>query len=181
MVRSFGEYVDNAALRIAIAGGSPFAPRYELTIIAEDEREEGDLAFDGGGFLVVVDPQSAPRLDGATVDYLEGAGGGGFEIKNPNLPTPGAVPPTGPLADRVRQVIAERINPGVAAHGGEITLIDVQDNVAYITMNGGCQGCAMSKLTLRQGVERMIREVVPEITSVQDVTDHLSGANPYYK
>lgn len=181
MVRSFGEFVDNAALRVAIAGGSPFAPRYELTIIEESEREEGDIVFDGGGFLVVIDASSAPRLEGSTIDYIEAPGGGGFEVRNPNVATPEKTTPTGPLAERVQQVIEERINPGVAAHGGEINLVAVEDNVAYITMNGGCQGCAMSKITLRQGIERMIREVVPEITEIQDVTDHLAGANPYYQ
>jgi Fe/S biogenesis protein NfuA len=181
MVRSFGEYVDNAALRVAIAGGSPFAPRYELTIIEEAEREADDIVFDGGGFLVVVDAASAPKLEGATVDYIEAPGGGGFEIRNPNVATPESTTPTGPLADRVRAVIEERVNPGVAAHGGEINLVAVEDNVAYITMNGGCQGCAMSKITLRQGIERMIREVVPEIVEIQDVTDHVAGTNPYYQ
>lgn len=181
MVRSFGEFVDNAALRVAIAGGSPFAPRYELTIIEESEREADDIAFDGGGFLVVVDATSAPRLEGSTIDYIEAAGGGGFEVRNPNVATPEKTTPTGPLAERVQQVIDERVNPGVAAHGGEINLVAVEDNVAYITMNGGCQGCAMSKITLRQGIERMIREAVPEITEIQDVTDHVAGANPYYQ
>lgn len=181
MVLAFGEYVENAALRVAITGGSPFAPRYELTIIEEAECEADDVVFDGGGFMVVVDPASAARLEGATVDYIEAPGGGGFEIRNPNVATPESTRPTGPLADRVKQVIDERINPGVASHGGSIDLVAVEDGVAYITMNGGCQGCAMSKLTLRQGVERMIREAVPEIESVQDVTDHLSGTNPYYK
>jgi Fe/S biogenesis protein NfuA len=179
MVRSFGEYVDNAALRVAIAGGSPFAPRYELTIIEESEQEPGDVVFDAGGFLVMVDAASAERLRGATIDYLEAPGGGGFEVKNPNVATPENTTPTGPLAERVRQVIEERVNPGVAAHGGEINLVTVEDDIAYITMHGGCQGCAMSKITLRQGIERMIREVVPEIVGVQDVTDHVSGTNPY--
>lgn len=180
MIRSFGEYVDNAALRVAIAGGSPFAPRYELTIIDESEREPEDLTFDGGGFMVVVDAESAPRLEGATVDYIQAPGGGGFEIKNPNVAVPEEMTPTAPLAERVKQVIDERINPGVASHGGSISLVGVEDNIVYITMHGGCQGCAMSKVTLRQGIERMIREVVPEIIEVQDVTDHMAGTNPYY-
>src|SRR5690606_28426240 len=142
MVRSFGEYVDNAALRVAITGGSPFAPRYELTIIEESEREAEDIVFDGGGFLVVVDPVSAERLEGATVDYIQAPGGGGFEIRNPNVATPEEIKPTGPLAERVKKVIDERINPGVATHGGEINLVAVEDNIVYITMHGGCQGCA---------------------------------------
>jgi Fe/S biogenesis protein NfuA len=181
MVRSFGEYVDNAALRVAIAGGSPFAPRYELTIIEESERESDDIVFDAGGFMVVVDAASAERLEGATVDYIQAPGGGGFEIKNPNIATPEKTKPSGPIADRVQRVIDEQVNPGVAAHGGAIQLVAVEDDIVYITMSGGCQGCAMSQVTLQRGIERMIRESVPEIMGVQDVTDHMSGTNPYYE
>lgn len=181
MVRSFGEYVDNAALRVAIAGGSPFAPRYELTIIEEDEREAEDVLFDAGGFMVVVDAASADRLEGATVDYIQAPGGGGFEIKNPNIATPETSKPTGPIAERVQRVIDEQVNPGVAAHGGAINLVAVEDDIVYITMSGGCHGCAMSQVTLQRGIERMIREAVPEIMGVQDVTDHVSGTNPYYE
>ena len=181
MVRSFGEYVENAALRVAISGGSPFAPRYELAIVEETDRSEGDVVFDADGLTIIVDGASAPRLDGATIDYVEGPTGAGFEVRNPNVPKLDEIQPTGPLAERVRRVIDERINPAVAAHGGEIRLVDVRDDVAYITMSGGCQGCAMSKITLRQGVERMIREAVPDIQGVEDVTDHLSGTNPYYQ
>src|SRR5690625_6378900 len=118
MIRSVGEYVYNAALRVSIAGGRPSAPRYELTIIDEYEREPEDLTFDGGAFMVVVDAESAPRLEGATVDYIQAPGGGGFEIKNPNVAVPEEMTPTAPLAERVKQVIDERINPGVASQIG---------------------------------------------------------------
>jgi Fe/S biogenesis protein NfuA len=87
--------------------------------------------------------------------------------------------PTGAIADRVRSVLETQVNPAIAAHGGMISLVDVEDTDVYVEMSGGCQGCALSRMTLRQGVERMLREAVPELTAVHDVTDHASGDNPY--
>ena len=84
------------------------------------------------------------------------------------------------LADRVQQVLDELINPRIAAHGGSVELVDLADNTLYVRMLGGCQGCAASAATLRQGVERMVREELPEIEAVVDLTDHTAGANPYY-
>ena len=87
---------------------------------------------------------------------------------------------SGPLAERVQRVVDEVINPGIAAHGGFVELVDVSDDTLYLRMGGGCQGCAASAATLRQGIERMVREEVPEIVNIIDVTDHTSGENPYY-
>jgi len=90
-------------------------------------------------------------------------------------------PPEGPLADRIRELLETRINPAVSMHGGHIGLADVKDGEIFIVMSGGCQGCALSRMTLQQGVERMIRQEVPEVTGVHDVTDHEKGENPYYE
>jgi Fe-S cluster biogenesis protein NfuA len=81
---------------------------------------------------------------------------------------------------RVQELIDTAINPAVAGHGGYIELIDVKDSTVYIRMSGGCQGCGAADITLKAGIERMIFEEVPEVTEVLDVTDHASGANPYY-
>lgn len=80
----------------------------------------------------------------------------------------------------VRQILDTQINPMVASHGGVIHLLDVKENNVFIEMAGGCQGCAMSKLTLKNGVEQVIREFVPEVGDILDVTDHAAGRNPYY-
>ena len=80
----------------------------------------------------------------------------------------------------IRELLDSRINPAVAGHGGHISLVDVRDNVAFLRLEGGCQGCASSSATLRQGVEVEIKRYVPSIARVVDVTDHASGANPYY-
>jgi Fe-S cluster biogenesis protein NfuA len=77
-------------------------------------------------------------------------------------------------------ILEEQVNPAIAAHGGRIELRDVKGTEIYMEMTGGCQGCAMSRMTLRQGVERTIRQAIPEITAIHDVTDHHAGENPYF-
>ncbi|MCA9664555.1 MAG: NifU family protein, partial [Myxococcales bacterium] len=84
------------------------------------------------------------------------------------------------LGNQVQQLIDDMINPAIASHGGFITLVNVKGPQVFITMGGGCQGCAASKLTLKAGVERMIREELPEVSEVIDITDHTMGDNPYY-
>ena len=184
MVTSFMDLEEDGlqALRIAVEG-SPFAPNYELTLVDSDSRGESDLEVDAGSFTVLVDKASADRLNGANVDFVETIQESGFQI----TPDPDAVKsamddagPAGKLADRVTHVLETEINPAIAAHGGVINLVDVQGTEIFIEMAGGCQGCAMSRMTLRQGVERMVSQSVPEITAIHDVTDHASGDNPYF-
>ena len=93
-------------------------------------------------------------------------------------PKPGLKTPEGMA---VQQLLDERINPSVATHGGHIALVDVQADTAYIRLEGGCQGCGMADVTLKQGVEVEIKKEVPSIAHVLDVTDHDGGANPYYQ
>ena len=165
--------------------GSSAAPRFDLTLVDMSERRDDEQEVDGGGFTVLVKEADVLVLDGATVDFVDRVNESGFEVK-PKADTakaPGAPgregEPTGALADRVRDVLDSQVNPAIAAHGGMISLIDVEDTDVYVEMSGGCQGCALSRMTLRQGVERMLREAVPELTAVHDITDHDSGENPY--
>ncbi len=182
MVLSFMEQngAEDQALRIHVAPGSPLAPRFELTLVGARDQGPEDIDVDVGGFTVLVRRDSAPRLEGATVDFVERLTESGFEVKT--VPGAGGAPeaPSGEVADRVRAVLDGEVNPGIAAHGGAITLVDVQGTEIYLEMSGGCQGCAMSRLTLRQGVERMIRQSVPEVTAIHDVTDHAAGENPFF-
>ncbi len=84
------------------------------------------------------------------------------------------------LKTKVQQLIDSMINPAVAGHGGFVDLIDVKDNKVYLQMGGGCQGCGAADVTLKSGIERLIKEELPEVEEVLDTTDHASGANPYY-
>ncbi|MDT8341213.1 MAG: NifU family protein [Longimicrobiales bacterium] len=183
MVRAFMDQSEGelSFLRIA-AHGSPMAPQFDLTLVSEAERESSEVEVELDGFTVLIPEESLDRLRDATVDFVERVNESGFEVR----PAAAAAPafggkPTGPLADRVRDVLDTQVNPAIASHGGAISLVDVQDSEIYLEMSGGCQGCAMSRLTLRQGVERMLRQAIPELTAVHDVTDHASGVNPYFQ
>lgn len=182
MVRNFISQSDGElrSLRIQIEGGSPLAPAFELTLVATADRDPDDLSVDGGGFEVFIDPRSAERLEGATVDFVERVNERGFEIR-PVAGANGAAAPTGELAERVQAVLEQQVNPQIASHGGRIDLVGVEGTEVLMEMSGGCQGCAMSRMTLRQGVERMIREAIPEVTAIHDVTDHSAGDNPYFQ
>ena len=84
------------------------------------------------------------------------------------------------LKTKVQELIDSMINPAVAGHGGFVELVDVQDNRVYLQMGGGCQGCGAADITLKQGIERLIKEEIPEVAEVLDATDHSAGTNPYY-
>lgn len=164
-----------SAVRIAIAGRGPGGFQYDLRFVGGEERDAEDVVVDAGGFQVFIDAKSAPNLDGATLDFVDGVTQSGFKIDNPNSVW------TDPKAKAVQQVIDTQINPGVGMHGGFITLLDVKDDIAYIALGGGCQGCGMADVTLKQGIEVIIKQAVPEIHQVVDTTDHAGGTNPYYQ
>ena len=84
------------------------------------------------------------------------------------------------LKTKVQELIDTMINPAVAGHGGSVELIDVQDSRVYLQMGGGCHGCGAADVTLKSGIERLIKEELPEVTEVLDTTDHGSGTNPFY-
>lgn len=185
------------ALRIsAEPGSSPVAPQWALTLVGGDEREADDVEVATDDFLVLVEKEMAPQLEGATVDFVERVNASGFEVRtrqeemasvgagagggNGSAAAPTREPPTGEFAERIQTLLDERINPAIASHGGQITLVDVDGTEIYMEMSGGCQGCAMSRITLQQGVERMLRQEIPEISAIHDVTDHTAGDNPYY-
>ncbi|MBI4446535.1 MAG: NifU family protein [Acidobacteria bacterium] len=134
----------------------------------------------------MVDPKSWENLKGATIDFDEGLLRSGFKFINPNkpeVPQIGEGPRsdlTGPLAEKVQLLLDTELNPAVASHGGIIHLVGVEGNKVFLSFGGGCHGCGMVDVTLKQGVEARIREVIPEVEEVIDTTDHSGGTNPYY-
>jgi Fe/S biogenesis protein NfuA len=138
---------------------------------------------------IVVPAADIEKLQGATVDWSDDLMSGGLLVVNPNKPDPaspaiGGRPPadlSGPVPQRVMQVIEQQINPAIAAHGGSAELVAVEEDTAYVRLGGGCVGCGMATVTLGQGIEVAILEAVPEVRQVVDVTDHASGTNPYYE
>jgi Fe/S biogenesis protein NfuA len=163
------------ALRVAIHGRGPGGFQYDLRFVKEEDRGAEDVVIEADGFQVFIDPESAPNLKGASMDFVESVFESGFKIDNPNSIW------TDPKAIAIQEVIDTKINPAIAGHGGYVTLLDVKDDIAYIAMGGGCQGCGMANVTLKQGIEVMIREAVPDIRDIIDTTDHAGGTNPYYQ
>ena len=164
-------------LRIGAKAASPLKVDFRMAFIGEDQNSDDDRVIEFAEFDVFVDPESQPHVDEATVDYVEGLMGSGFKIDSPKL-TPEL---SGPQAEQAQSVIDKHVNPAVASHGGHISLIDVKDNIVYVQLGGGCQGCGMADVTLKQGIEVMFKEAMPEIEAVYDVTDHADGKNPYYQ
>ena len=145
-----------------------------LWLVKPEDKREDDQVQTESGFHVYLDRLSAGQLDGATVDFVEGVMQSGFRLFFAGSTW------DDPIAQKVQDVIDRQINPGVASHGGAVTLEGVKDGVALIRFGGGCHGCGAADVTLKQGIDRMLRESVPEIVGVQDVTDHSTGENPYY-
>ncbi len=150
--------------------------RYELALMMEGETKDEDVVVDQDSITVYLDPQSAEWLEGASVDFVTDTSGTGFQFNNPQA----EVNWDDPLAQQVQKVIDERIAPSLAGHGGWVELLEVDGDAAVIQFGGGCQGCGMSQVTLKEGIETAILEEVPEIKRVLDNTDHESGATPYY-
>lgn len=165
---------DGLAIYLAIQGYGSGGFQYALDIIDAKEAGEGDVTVDLEDFQMVVDSASTEHLDGVKIDFLQRGLDSGFHFENPNSRW------KDPVAQAVQDLLDAQINPSVASHGGWVSLRDVRDGVAYISFGGGCQGCGMADVTLKQGVEAAIIESIPEIHQVRDGTDHTAGENPYY-
>jgi len=172
-------------LRITGVGSQGFV--YETSFLRAEDVLSTDIVEDHGGLPVAVALDSVENLRGAVLDLSGDGTGPGLVMRNPNVPSP--TMPGGDLDDidlqgtpeeKVRQLLSERINPSIASHGGVATLIGVDGEVAQLELGGGCQGCGLAAVTLRQGIEAAILAAIPEITEVVDVTDHALGTNPFY-
>ena len=175
---------DTLGLRIEVTGVSGAEYTYDLSFDPVDDADEasGDVVETQGDLRVIVPAGSVDALSGATLD-LPSTGAAGLVLRNPNRPDPLSglhLDLEGTVAEKVQQLLDQQINPGLAGHGGYATLERVEDNVVYVTMGGGCQGCAVSAMTLREGIARSIQEAIPEVKDVVDTTDHELGENPYY-
>lgn len=133
------------------------------------------------GFNLYLEKKSVPFLDEAFVDYAEEKMGGQLTIKAPNAKMP-KIDENSSLTERINYILVTDINPGLAAHGGEVSLVNItEDNIAILRFGGGCQGCSAVSLTLKDGVEKRLLEVIPDLKGVKDVTDHTVTENAYYK
>lgn len=182
-IRDGEEDPGSVCLRVEIKGVNGTEYLYDLCFapIAEMDPED-DLSIQDG-LSVVVAADSVERMRGATLDLPRSPGQDGLVIRNPNRADPLAgieLTLTGDIADKVTQLLEQVINPQLASHGGFAALVGVEDTRVFLSMGGGCQGCAASAQTLQMGIREQILEVIPEVTEVVDVTDHAAGDNPFY-
>ena len=165
-----------AGLRLKIAGRSGAGFNHALTIVEQGAEVAGDPIVEASGLRVFVEAENAKNLDGVAIHYeFKGTNVSGLVFDNPNPVW------RNPLEQRVQKLFDEYVNPGIASHGGVVTLLEVDGDKAYIEMGGGCAGCGMANVTLKQGIEVAVKESVPEISEVVDTTDHAAGTNPYYQ
>ena len=173
---------EEADVSIRVFVAQPGTPHAETCIAycRPGEEQAGDVPVAYDGFTAWFEERSLPYLEEAVVDFQEDRMGGQLTIKAPNARVP-KVGPDAPIEDRINYVLYNEINPGLASHGGQVTLVEVlEDNVAVLEFGGGCQGCAAVDITLKNGVERALLEQVPDLTAIRDATDHTYTDNAYY-
>ena len=173
---------DDKDVGIRVFVSDPGTPSAEACIAycRPGEEEEGDVAVDYEGFRAWFEARSEPFLQDAEVDYQEDSMGGQLTIKAPNSRVPN-IKPDSSIEDKVNYFLQSEINPGLAAHGGMVSLVEItEDKSAVLQFGGGCQGCAAVDVTLKNSVEATLMERIPELASVQDLTDHSLNDNAYF-
>ena len=165
-----------SGLRLEIVGREQGELQHVLSLVQKGGEPDGDLETEAGDMHVFFKPEDARYLDGLDVHFEDRPSGeSGLLFTNPNplwFDEPEAT---------VQRVFDEQVNPQIAAHGGFVSLLGVTGDTAFVRLGGGCQGCGMVDVTLKQGIEATLKEVVPEIKNVVDETDHASGTNPYHQ
>ena len=163
-------------LRLKIARRGPDGFEHLLTLVEQGYEPEGDAVLEVEGITIFVEEQNIDYLDGVAIHYEDkGTNVSGLEFDNPNPLW------ADPVALQIQELFDSQINPSIAAHGGWVSLLDVKEERAFVELGGGCQGCGMADVTLKQGIETAVKETVPQITEVVDVTDHAAGSNPYFQ
>jgi len=172
---------EGIAVRVFILdAGTPKAETC-ISFCRPGEEKGDDEVKQYEGFTAFIDRHSIPFLVDAVVDFAKDSMGGQLTIKAPNSRLP-KLSDDSSIADRVNYVLYNEINPGLAAHGGNVTLEEIfEENVAVLRFGGGCQGCGMVDVTLKQGVEKTLLEQIPQLKEVRDVTDHTVKENAFYQ
>ena len=175
---------EDSATGIRVFVNQPGTPYAESCIAycRSGEHQPEDVFVQYTGFHAYLDADSLLYLEDAVVDFASDKMGGQLTIKAPKAKTP-QISEDSPIEDRINYILQTEINPGLASHGGKVVLIRMEDegSTAILQFGGGCQGCGMVDLTLKEGVERTLIERIAELKAVRDVTDHSQRDNAYYK
>ena len=172
---------DDDVVGVRVFINQPGTPKAETCIAycREEDKKENDETIEYDAFIAYFDGRSWPFLEDAFVDYSKDRMGGQLTIKAPNAKMP-KVNDDSPIEDRINYVLYNEINPSLASHGGEVSLVTVtEDMIAILKFGGGCQGCSAVDMTLKHGVEKTLLEQVPELKAVNDETDHTDTSKAY--
>ncbi|MFT4886230.1 MAG: Fe/S biogenesis protein NfuA [Pseudohongiellaceae bacterium] len=172
---------EGMAVRVFILDAG--TPRAEtcISFCRPGEEQESDELKEYATLRAFIEKPSIPFLEEAVVDFAKDSMGGQLTIKAPNSRLP-KISDESPLEDRINYILYNEINPGLAAHGGNVTLEELfEEDVAVLRFGGGCQGCGMVDVTLKNGVEKSLLEQIPQLREVRDVTDHTVTENAYFK
>ncbi|MDQ4424386.1 MAG: Fe-S biogenesis protein NfuA [Thalassolituus sp.] len=173
--------VEGMSVRIFITQPGTRHAETCLAYCRPDEVNPNDVLQQMGKLKVYVEAMSIPYLEESKIDFAKDRMGGQLTIKAPNAKMP-KVTDDSPVEERINYILYTEINPGLASHGGEVSLVELTDEgVAVLKFGGGCQGCSAVDMTLKDGVEATLVSKVPEIQSVRDVTDHTQTDNAYFK
>ncbi len=171
---------DGLGLRISVSHAGTPGASCDLQFCPRGQSMPDDTVVNFDGFDLFVARASEPWLEKAEIDFEEDATGGQLTIKAPGIK--GSQPSSeAPMEERVNWLLETEINPALASHGGRVALVEITpDKEVILQFGGGCHGCGMADVTLKQGIEQTLTRHIPEITAVLDATDHQSGTNPYY-
>lgn len=177
------EQQDEGTLGVRLSVAHAGTPRADckLEFCEASDLDGREWIVECEGFKVYLEAASAPYLEDAEIDLQKTATGNALTIRAPSIKgrEPGA---EATVVERVQYVIESEINPQLASHGGRVQLVELEaDGTAVLRFGGGCHGCGMVDVTLKNGIEKTLRERVPEITAVRDATDHATGSDPYVR
>ena len=169
-------------IRIQGESTSPLKVDFKMSMTQEASVTEEDkvtsFEYEGSAVNIYMDPESQPYSEHLKLDYIQALMGNGFKIDY-KPPIPDHIDTD--VYASVQRILEDKINPAIASHGGSVSLVDLKDNTMFLQFSGGCQGCAASAVTLRDGIEEMVKREIPQIEEIIDITDHAMGKNPYYK
>ena len=172
---------DGTNIRVFVMNAGTPNAECGVSYCPADAVEPEDIRLPFAGFDGLIDPQSAPFLEEASIDFVSDQMGSQLTLKAPNAKMR-KVDDDAPLIERIEYVIHSQVNPSLAGHGGKVTLLEItEDGYVILQFGGGCNGCSMVDVTLKEGIEKQFLELFPnEIKGVRDATDHLRGDHSFY-
>lgn len=179
-VKLLSDQSEGTQIRVFVV--NPGTPRAEcgVSYCPPESIESEDIRIPFTGFNALVDPESAPFLEDAEIDFVTDKMGSQLTLKAPNAKMR-KVADDAPLIERIEYVIETEVNPNLASHGGQVSVMELTDDgIVVVQFGGGCNGCSMVDVTLKEGIEKQLLERFPELNGVKDITEHRAGEHSYY-